>query len=202
MPKGDDYGQNVPYALLSDGKPNIETLTKSLVNGVVPLTVMRFDNANARSAALTGATKPVPGMITYLAAEDRWDGRQADGTWTPLSPGPWKPLSLKSGIVANSGSPGYRVFNGMVFLRGRLSRSNGKQFATGTDWALANLPSSVRPSTFSYWITPVEMGAGIYYGRTELHSDSGDLILNTPPGATSTTDGLTWTGLDGLCYSL
>ncbi|MEV4037720.1 hypothetical protein [Streptomyces umbrinus] len=201
MPKSDGYGQNVQYPVLSDS-PNIETAFQTAVNGIVPQTVMRFANANARAAALINEFSPRPGMITYLIAEDRYEGRMADNTWQPLSPGPWQPLSLKSGFSVQSGSPGFRVVNGVVQLRGRLRRTNGGQFSTGTDWVFATLPEAVRPSTASYWVTPVEMGAGIYYGRTELSPTSGELLIQTPPGATSTTNGLKWTGLDGLSYSL
>lgn len=201
MPKNDGYAQNVQYPVLSDA-PNVETAFQTLVNGVVPLGTMRFANANARSAALVGDYKPRPGMITYLIAEDRYEGRMADGTWAPLTPGPWIPLALRSGYSVHSGSPGYRIVNGTVQLRGRIRRTNNGQFGTGTDWVFATLPASVRPSTYSYWITPVEMGAGIYYGRTQLDSDSGELMIQTPPGATSTSNGLKWSGLDGLSYSL
>lgn len=201
MPKSDSYGQNVQYPILADA-PNIETAFQTMVNGVVPQTVMRFANANARAAALVGSFAPLPGMITYLIAEDRYEGRMQDGSWQPLTPAPWQPLTLKSGYSVNSGSPGYRIVNGTVQLRGRIKRTNNGQFATGTDWIFATLPASVLPSTYSYWVTPVEMGAGIYYGRTQLNSDTGELMVQTPPGATSTTNGLKWTGLDGLSYSL
>ncbi|MFF3312470.1 hypothetical protein [Streptomyces sp. NPDC002952] len=180
----------------------METALQTLVNGVVPLGTLRFANANARAAALIGDYAPRPGMITYLIAEDRYEGRMADGSWQPLSPAPWQPLTLKTGFSVHSGSPGYRVVNGSVQLRGRIKRTNGGQFSTGTDWVFATLPADVRPATFSYWITPVEMGAGIYYGRTQLDSDTGELMIQTPPGATSTSNGLKWSGLDGLSYSL
>ncbi|KUF18862.1 hypothetical protein AT728_07460 [Streptomyces silvensis] len=141
-------------------------------------------------------------MITYLSGEDRYDARMSDGTWQPITPGPWKPLDLKSGYSVQSGSPGYRVVNGIVHLRGRIRRTNGGQFSTGTDWTFATLPSSVRPETAQYWVTPVEMGAGIYYGRTELSPTTGELMVVTPPGASSTTNGLKWTGLDGITYGI
>lgn len=65
MPTTDDYGQAISIALLTD-PPNAETLAKSLAAGIVPRSVMRFASASARSAALTGATAPVEGMVTYL----------------------------------------------------------------------------------------------------------------------------------------
>ncbi|MEV0444020.1 hypothetical protein AB0I84_23850 [Streptomyces spectabilis] len=201
MPKADSYGQNVQYPALGDS-PNIEAALQTLVNGVVPRSVMRFENANVRAAIMVGAYAPKPGMITYLTAEDRYDARMSDGTWQAITPSVWKPLSLKSGFSVQSGSPGYRVVNGIVHLRGRIRRTNGGQFSTGTDWIFATLPESVRPETAQYWVTPVEMGAGIYYGRTELSPTTGELLIVTPPGATSTSNGLKWTGLDGISYGI
>ncbi|MFI0211964.1 hypothetical protein ACH4OV_25250 [Streptomyces diastaticus] len=201
MPKTDSYSQNVRYPLLSDA-PNIETDTAAIVNGIVPLTVMRFSNANARAAALSGSVSAKPGMVTYLVSEDRFDGRMQDGSWQALTPQPWKPLTIKSGFVARSGSPGYRVVNGIVHLRGRIERSNGGRFTTGEDWVIANIPAAVRPATYSYWVTPVEMGAGIYYARTQLNADTGDIMVQVPPGQTNNTGGLHWVGLDGCTFSL
>ncbi|MFF4478685.1 hypothetical protein ACFY1A_16945 [Streptomyces sp. NPDC001520] len=200
MPKNDLFGQGVQYPALSD-VPDIETALGGIVNGLVGRTVLRFANANARAAALTGSSAPVPGMITYLVAEDRYDARMADGTWQPLSPGPWKPLSLSTGMVTHSGNPGYSLTNGMVSLRGRLARSNGGQYTTGTTWQLATLPSAYRPTANMYMVTPIEIGAGIYYGRTEILT-TGEINVITPPGSTSTVNGMHWTGLDGLSYSL
>ncbi|MFD9205964.1 hypothetical protein ACFVZM_06750 [Streptomyces sioyaensis] len=201
MPSFDGYSQKVPYPNLTDAA-DIETAMQSLVNGVVPQTVMRFASASARAAALVNGFVPKPGMITYLIAEDRYDGRMADGSWQPLSPSGWKPLTPASGMVTQSGSPGYQVVNGSVQLRGRFARASGGQYTTGTDWLLTTIPSAYRPPTYQYWVTPVEMGAGIYYARTELAYDTGQIIVQVPPGSTSTTNGLHWAGIDGLTYSL
>ncbi|MET7939642.1 hypothetical protein [Streptomyces sp. NPDC005302] len=201
MPKNDSYSQGVQTPVLGDS-PDIEVALSTLAAGIVPKTIMRFADANARAAALTGTTKPVPGMVTYLIAEDRYDGRMGDGTWQALTPGNWQPITTNTGVAAQSGSPGYRVINGIVHLRGRFRRTNNGQFATGTDWSIATLPSAIRPETDQYWVTPVEIGAGIYYGRTQLNYDTGLIIVQTPPGATSTSNGLHWTGIDGLSYSL
>lgn len=200
MPKSDAYSQGVQYPALSDA-PNIETQMQTLVNGVVPRVVMVFADANARAAALTGATKPTAGMITYLKAEDRYEARMADGSWQMLTPGPWKPFTIKNDMAAHSGSPGASLTNGVVQLRGRLRRLNNGQFSTGTTWELGTLSSAYRPSANMYFITPVEIGAGIYYGRTEILTD-GSINVITPPGASSTTNGLKWTGLDGITYSV
>ncbi|GAA1064680.1 hypothetical protein [Streptomyces asiaticus] len=192
MPKNDLWGQGVQYPALSD-VPDIETALGGIVNGIVGRTVMRFANANARAAALTGSSAPVPGMITYLLAEDRYDVRMANNTWQTLTPGPWQVLPFASGIGADGGSPGYRSVNGDVQLRGRVNRTNGGRFtySNAADWLLATLPTAVRPSSTEYWTQAVEIGAGTYYCRLELRSD-GSLIARIPPEADGTTGGLHW----------
>ncbi|WP_405964857.1 hypothetical protein OG713_34980 [Streptomyces sp. NBC_00723] len=61
----DDYGQGVTVAALTDA-PNAETLARNIANAIVQRSVMRFASASARSAALTGATAPVEGMVSWL----------------------------------------------------------------------------------------------------------------------------------------
>ncbi|WP_329215306.1 hypothetical protein OG352_06560 [Streptomyces sp. NBC_01485] len=61
----DDYGQGITVAALTDA-PNAETLAKNIANGIAQRSVMRFASASARSAALTGATAPVEGMVSWL----------------------------------------------------------------------------------------------------------------------------------------
>lgn len=159
MPNPDSYGQQVQYPALSDA-PNIETATSTMVNGIVPLTVMRFANANARSAALSGTSSPRPGMITYLIAEDRWDRYEADNVWRPMSPGPWKPLTFASGYGAEAGSPGYRIVNGSVELRGVFRKTSGAALTVGTQTTFATLPSEAQPTASRAFYTPASSGAG------------------------------------------
>lgn len=201
MPKPDSYGQNVPYPVLSDA-PNIETALQALVNGVVPLTTMRFANANERSATLTGPYKPVPGMITYLIAEDRWDRRDGDNVWRPFSPGVWKPLSYATGYTAQSGSPAYRVLNNEVQLRGTFKRTSGAVLATDTEVTFATLPTEARPagSAFRYfpaagdWNTT--SGVNYFIGRISA-TPSGPLIFMMPNGTKCT-----WLSLDSVRFSI
>lgn len=206
MPKGDAYAQNVQYPLLSD-VPNIETALSTLVNGVVPLTVMRFANANARAAALSGNVKPVPGMITYLTAEDRWEGRQADGTWLLLSDGPWQPLSYKTGYAANGGSPGWRKkAGGGIELRGRIQRSNSASLTDdGSLVPFASIPASVAPATSRYYITPSKRitadGVTRYTARVEVQSDGTLTYTVENGGGVSTSGSPGWFGLDGVMFS-
>jgi hypothetical protein len=145
MPKNDAYAQGVQYPVLGD-VPDIEEALKGIVDGIVPRTVMRFANANARAAALSGATAPVPGMITYLVAEDRWDRRDGDNVWRPLSPGPWKPFTFSSGYSAESGGPAYRIVNNTVELRGTIRRTNNGNFVTNDETRFGTLPTEARPT--------------------------------------------------------
>ncbi|MCX5522578.1 DUF2793 domain-containing protein [Streptomyces bobili] len=61
----DSYSQGIVVASLTDS-PNAETLARNLADAIAPRTVMRFASASARSAALTGVTAPVEGMVTWL----------------------------------------------------------------------------------------------------------------------------------------
>ncbi|MGW1551600.1 hypothetical protein, partial [Streptomyces sp. NPDC002346] len=144
MPKADGYGQNVQYPVLSDA-PNIETAFQTAVNGMVALGVLRFANANERAATLIGTYAPRPGMITYLIAEDRWDRYDGDKKWRPMSPGPWKTITFASGYSANGGSPGYRLINGEVQLRGSFRRTNGTDLPATVETTFTTLPTEARP---------------------------------------------------------
>ncbi|GAA3121650.1 hypothetical protein [Streptomyces echinatus] len=65
MATTDDYGQGVSIATLFDA-PNAEALAKNIANAIVQRSVMRFASASARSAALTGPSAPVEGMVAWL----------------------------------------------------------------------------------------------------------------------------------------
>jgi hypothetical protein len=200
MPRNDAYSQGVQYPVLGDS-PDIEVATQTIVNGIVPKTVMRFANANARAAALSGEAAPVPGLITYLIAEDRFDRRDGDGVWRPLSPGPWKPLALSSGYSANSGSPGYRIVNGDVHLRGTIGRSNASALATNTVTQFATLPTEARPvGGFRFFTVPTQWttngGATYIHGRVEVEPD-GKVSYLLPIGSRSE-----WVGLDSIRFSI
>lgn len=206
MPKGDKYGQSVQYPVLAD-VPNIETALATLVNGVVPQLVLHFDNANARAATLIGTSKPVPGMITYLVAEDRWEGRQADGTWLLLSDGPWQPLTYKTGYTANGGSPGWRrKAGGGIELRGRIQRSNsGSLIDDGTVTPFASVPESVAPAALRYYIAPSKRittdGVSRYTARIEIDSEGVMSYTCESGGGVSNSGSPGWFGLDGIMFS-
>lgn len=201
MPKPDNYGQNVQYPVLSDA-PNLETALQTLVNGVVPLTTMRFANANERSANLTGAYKPVPGMITYLIAEDRWDRRDGDGVWRAFSPGVWKPLTYATGYTANSGSPAYRIINNEVQLRGTFRRTAANSdLLTNDETKFATLPTEARPiGAYRYFAAAGNFvntsGVSYFSGRIGI-APAGDMIYIMPINSKSE-----WLSLDGIRFSI
>lgn len=199
MPRSDAYSQGVQYPVLSDAA-DIESQLQSLVNGVVPKTVMRFANANARAAALTGDAAPVPGMITYLIAEDRWDRRDGDNVWRPLSPGPWKPFSFASGYSANSGAPAYRIVNGEVHLRGTISRSNNADLPVNTETRFGTLPTEARPTAWRYFIQPAQWTTK--NGYSYFHARVGILLDGTMNFLLPLNSRSEWIGLDGIRFSL
>lgn len=199
MPRSDAYSQGVQYPVLGDS-PDIEVATQTIVNGIVPKTVMRFANANARAAALSGEAAPVPGMITYLIAEDRYDRRDGDGVWRPLSPGPWRPFTFASGYSSYSGSPAYRIVNGEVHLRGTIARSNGSALVVNDETKMGTLPLEARPSAYRFFNQPtqyiVKNGVSYFSARVGIFPDGTInyfLPLNSQSG---------WVGLDGIRFSI
>jgi hypothetical protein len=206
MPRNDQYSQGVQYPVLGDA-PDIETAFSTLLNGVVPRLVLRFANANARAAALTGATKPVPGMITYLIAEDRWEGRQADGTWLLLSDGTWTPLTFKTGYTAHTGSPGWRKkAGGGIELRGRIKRTNGGPLEDNGDLIeFASIPSSVAPASYRYFQVPAKRvtvsGVTRFTARVEVTPDGTLQYTVENGGGVGTSSDPGWIALDGIMFS-
>jgi len=195
MATTDKWGQAVSAPTLSD-EPNIEALIAT-VNALASPGILKFQNATARAAYIP---TPVHGMLVDLVDEDRidrWDGTR----WYPITPGPWHAFPYGSGMVADAGSPGYRFCNGRVELRGRIRRSGNGQFTTGTDWVLGTMPAGWRVDATRYFTDAVEIGASIYVGRGEFQTD-GRIIHNTPPGSTSTSNGLHWVSLDDMSYPL
>ncbi|MFJ6237943.1 hypothetical protein ACIQH0_28135 [Streptomyces griseus] len=187
MPTTDGYGQKVPYPVLSDA-PNIELGFQGAVNALASQSVLRFANANERSATLIGTFKAVPGMISYLIAEDRWDRYDGDGVWRPMSPGPWKPLVFASGYIANTGSPGYRIINGDAQLRGAFQRTNGADLVANAETVFLTLPSEARPTSGRSFITSANFsttgGVSTFAARIVV-ATSGQCSFRLPAGATS-----------------
>lgn len=200
MPKADGYGQNIQYPVLSDA-PNIETAFQTAVNGMVALGVLRFANANERSATLVGTYSARPGMITYLIAEDRWDRYDGDKVWRPLTPGPWKPLTFASGYTANASSPGYRIVNGEVQLRGQFKRTNDSDLVTATATLFCTLPTEARPVGGSKVFVAAanfttNAGVSRFSGRIDVGTN-GQMNYLMGSGSTSA-----WLALDGIRFSI
>jgi hypothetical protein len=199
MPRNDAYSQGIQYPVLGDA-PDIEVATQTIVNGLVPMTIMRFKDANARAAALSGTSAPVPGMVTYLIAEDRYERRDGDGVWRPFSPGPWKPFSYATGYTANSGAPAYRIVNGDVHLRGTIKRTNGAALTTNAVIPLGTLPTEARPTTTRFFVVPTQWttisDTTYVHGRIEVGTD-GVISYLLPIGSASE-----WVGLDPVRFSI
>jgi len=167
---------------------------------------MRFENANARAAALSGDTKPVPGMITYLIAEDRWEGRQANGTWLLLSDGPWSPLSYSNGHSAQGGSPGWRKkAGGGIELRGLVKRNTGKLNDSNEAMKFGAIPAAVAPATSRFFLVGTARitvgGVTRMTARVEVKSN-GDLVYFAEnEGGQGTVSSPAWFSLDGIQFS-
>jgi hypothetical protein len=178
----------------------------TMLNGVVPLTVMRFASANARSAAFTGSIQPVPGMITYLIAENRWEGRQADGTWLLLSDGPWQPLTFVNSHSAQGGSPGWRrKAGGGIELRGRFKANSGKLVDGGDLVKFSSIPVAVAPAASRIFLVATTRstsdGLSKMTARVQVMSN-GDLIYFCEAGGgQGTIADPSWVALDGIQFS-
>ncbi|MGW7350936.1 hypothetical protein [Streptomyces sp. NPDC054784] len=196
MATTDKWGQGISLPTLLD-EPNIEALIAT-VNALASPGIMRFQNATARAASIPS---PTAGMVTALVNEARIDWH--DGSrWDALTPGPWRAFPFFGAHQANSGAPGYRYVNGQVQLRGKTERTAGGQYYTGGDgWNIGQLPSGWRPSTFQHFSVPTELGASIYSVRLQIATD-GTVTIHTPPGATSTSNGLHWVAMDGCAFPL
>ncbi|WP_327162118.1 hypothetical protein [Streptomyces zaomyceticus] len=196
MPTSDPYAQSINLAALTDA-PDVETLAHGIVDAAVQRLVLRFTSATHRAATLVGAAAPVPGMITYLAAEDRYEARMGDGTWRTISSGAWIPLSFASGYAARTGSPSYRILGDSVELRGTLERTTAAPFAKGTALTVATLPVGARPAAWKYFPIATEWAADMY-ARAEVDT-AGHVIITIPP---STATGASWASLDNVKFSL
>ncbi|MDH6625734.1 hypothetical protein M2271_003545 [Streptomyces sp. LBL] len=205
MPRSDAYSQGVQYPVMGDA-PDMEVATQTIVNGVVPKIVMRFADANARAAALSGSTKPVPGMLTYLIAEDRWEGRQADGSWLLLSDGPWSPLTYTSGHSAFAGSPGWRrKAGGGIELRGAVKANNGKLNDTGDAAHFASIPSVIAPASNRHFIVATSRAtfSDITRMTARVWADATGALwyFAESGGGQGTSASPAWFALDGIQFS-
>ncbi|MFD3571428.1 hypothetical protein [Streptomyces sp. NPDC058667] len=191
----DSYGQSITLPALTD-PPNI-SLPSEAMDDILAQTVLRFSSASARTAALIGDATPVPGMVTYLEAEDRYDARMADGTWQAITPGPWVALTFASGYTARTGLPSYRIVNGAVELRGTLQRTTGAPFSDGVTFTPLTLPVAARPTSYRYFTARTEVAADMYAGVEVAIDGTVNVILPTTAGTAAS-----WMALDQIRYSL
>lgn len=162
MTTTDSYGQGIGLWSMTDA-PDIPGAVALFAQGVLPRLRLTFASASARGATLTGATAPVPGMMTWLSDVGRldiWDGT----AWVAVSTGAssWKTIAPASPWTQNGNSQGdlqYRLLNisgeESLQLRGGLARSSYPSSPPGS-YVVNNtaLPSSVRPSTLRTILIP------------------------------------------------
>jgi hypothetical protein len=145
-------------------------------------------------------------MVTYLVAEDRWEGRRADGSWLLLSDGAWQPLTYKTGYVAHAGSPGWRKkAGGGVELRGRIKRTDNNLDDSGILIDFASIPSAVAPASNRPFIVPTKRmtisGVTRHTARVEVTVD-GTLVYFVEAGAgIGDSVAPAWFSLDGIQFS-
>ncbi|MEE1813613.1 hypothetical protein PUR59_00970 [Streptomyces sp. SP18ES09] len=191
----DTYGQGITLPALTDA-PNI-SLPADSMNDILSQAVLRFASASTRAATLVGSLAPVPGQVTYLASEDRYEARMGDGTWQTISPGPWVSLTFASGYSARTGSPAYRIVNGSVELRGTVEKTPSAAFPKGTAFTILTLPTVARPPAYRYFAAATEFASHLY-ARVEVEPD-GDVTVIVP---TSTGTAASWVSLDNIRFSL
>jgi hypothetical protein len=148
MPTTDDWGQGISLAALTDA-PDLPRAIADLANGVIPRGVLTFASASARGATLVGAAAPHPGMVTFLTDVDRLDVYDGSKWQTVLTATlPWANVSLASGYAAYGGStvgPRVRREGDIVYLEGRLQRSNGANIGAADNLTLGTVPAAYRP---------------------------------------------------------
>ena len=192
----DSYGQGVVVAALTDA-PNAETLARNIVDATIPRGVMRFASASARATALTGATAPVEGMVSWLQDVNLlyvYDGTSwiAQPTtimdWTALS----SLGSYAGGFSASTPAPRMRKIS---LLGTEIWEYEGAINVT-------SLPAATTTTafTFSASYRPVN-GRGFttynssHYGTRVTVASSGALTFSVPTEAGS---GVTKVWLDGM----
>lgn len=155
MPTTDDYGQGINIASLTDA-PDAGKLAKDIVNAIAQRSILRYASASARGAALTGATAPVEGMLSWLQDVNRLDLYDGAG-WVAVSVGAsaWTTITPASGWTQNGNSNGtlqYRILNisgeESLQFRGALGRSSYPTSPPGS-YVVNNsaLPGPARPAT-------------------------------------------------------
>ncbi|MET9480948.1 hypothetical protein [Streptomyces sp. NPDC006638] len=177
MPTFDDLSQGVQHPVLGDA-PNIESDFRTLVGGIVPKLNMIFANANERAANLPN---PAEGMETYLVAEQRKEVR-VNGSWQEVIRGTlgWTNVSLASGYRAYVGStigPRVRRVGPIVYMEGRLEKTNGTDIPASDSLTLGTIPAAYRPVGHyaEMACTTSNAGSGTPLARIEVWNTDGSI---------------------------
>lgn len=134
------------------------------------------------SSAVTGGGDP---LIDFRGNGDyRLAGKNLDDI-------PWTTFAVATGFAPVGGeSPQYMLKNGVVYLRGRVTKTAA--WSTTSD-TLATLPAAIRPNYPNVvWATTIGSGGSQYPGRVYVNS-SGNLTGNAF-GTTATNQAISITG--------
>jgi len=193
----DDYGQGVTVAALTDA-PNAETLARNIANAIVQRSVMRFASASARAAALTGATAPVEGMVSWL--QDVNGLYFYDGTaWQLMNIIETMPWTNLSGLGSYAG--GFSASTPAPRMR-KLSMLGTEVWEYEGAIAISSLAAATTTTMFTFNVghRPAS-GRGFttynssHYGSLVTVSSSGTLTVSVPAEAGS---GVSKVWLDGM----
>lgn len=203
MPITDDYGQGFEALDYSD-TPDLKVLGEGLL-AIVGQSVMRFTNAAARNAALSGITEA--GMLAFLASEAEltvYDG----SAWVVVAAGTasWTNVTLASGFTHNGNSNGnfqYRrvnlfgeptlMFRGAVNVSYSGSTIPNSGVVTGTA-----LPTASRPTTLRTINVPCsDVSSDRISLKMDIQTDGHLKIFGTGAGTTPP-----WIGFNGTFVSL
>ncbi|MCT2594233.1 DUF2793 domain-containing protein [Streptomyces sp. N2-109] len=219
MPANDNYGQQIPYPLLTD-RPNAQSAFSNLVDAMVPMTNMRFISASVRGAVLTN---PQAGMVTWIQDVGRlevYDG----AAWVAFSVGTslWTDIPLVSGYSdVNSednnyqGPVQYRVVNlsgtDALMFRGGMHidyvggtpENNSGQLPNpshgGGRFNASLMPASLRPAYLrTTLIATSAKNTTTSTCKLDIHPD-GEL---TVVGLNDTKDSPPWVSLNGVVCPL
>lgn len=113
----------------------------------------------------------------------------------------WPPIPLAAEQAAGTPRPAYTRRGDEIVLGGRVMQAEGGQYTSGRPWLLGIMPDGLRPDIPWVDVAAIERGAGVYMARLEVDPD-GSIVARTPPGDTSTSEGLHWISLNGITYPL
>jgi hypothetical protein len=206
LSKTDIYSQGIAYPALSDA-PDAETGFDTQTNGIVQRTTLRFASASARAAALTGASAPVEGMVTWLQDADRlevYDG----AAWQALAHGStsWTTPTLAASYSGDGNSNGtvqYRLTSrfgtNYVEWRGGLNIPySGSNPLNSGNFLSAALASTFRPASRRTVTVACSDAASTRVAlKVDFHTDGTVTIVGT-----TSNDTPPWLSLNNVQYSL